>query len=76
MHWIDPASLFETRRKVVHFLLNPAGVLDGLILSRKRVVHFPPHMAGLVARNIAIGDAVRIRGVITKTILYPSKSSR
>lgn len=66
MHWIDPASLFETRGKVVHFLLNPAGVLDGLILSRKRVVHFPPHMAGLVARNIAIGDAVRIRGVKPK----------
>lgn len=63
MHWIDPASLPETRGKVTHFLLNPHGELDGLVLDRKRQVHFPPHLAKQVARRIALGDRIRVRGV-------------
>jgi len=66
MHWIDPASLPESRGKVIHFILNPKGELDGLILNRNRVVHFPPHMSQQVARNLNVGDEVRVRAVRPK----------
>lgn len=63
MHGIDPTSLPETRGKVTHFLLNPHGELDGLILDRKRQVHFPPHLSKQVAKRIALGERIRVRGV-------------
>jgi hypothetical protein len=63
MHWLDPEYLPETRGAVTRFLLNPHGELDGLILDRNRQVHFPPHLAKQVARHIAIGDKVTVRGV-------------
>ena len=59
MHWIDPACLPETRGKLTQFLSNPHGELDGFILDHARRVHFPPHLA----KHMAIGDRVRIRGV-------------
>jgi hypothetical protein len=62
MHWIDPASLPETRGKVTRFLLNPHGELDGFVLG-SRQVHFPPHLSKHVARHVALGDVVRVRGV-------------
>jgi hypothetical protein len=63
MHWIDPDHLPQTIGKVVQFTLNPKGELDGLILDRDRQVHFPPHLGRKVAKAIAIGDKVHIRGV-------------
>jgi hypothetical protein len=63
MHWIDASSLPETRGRVLHFLLNPHGELDGLILSRNRVVHFPPHMSQAVARNLKLGDQIKVRAL-------------
>ncbi|CAM3653403.1 S1 motif domain-containing protein [Bordetella sputigena] len=65
MHWIDPDHLPEWRGTVSRFLLNLHGELDGLILGtrRGRQVHFPPHLSRQVARHIAIGDKIRVRGV-------------
>ncbi|MGF6770184.1 hypothetical protein P3T18_002663 [Paraburkholderia sp. GAS199] len=65
MHWIDPDSLPETRGKVTRFLLNPHGELDGFVLGSRQMqqVHFPPHLSRQVARLVAVGDAVRVRGV-------------
>ncbi|GAB7537840.1 hypothetical protein [Burkholderia sp. 3C] len=70
MHWIDPESLPEVRGKVTRFLLNAHGELDGLVLGARspqqvppQQVHFPPHLSRQVARSIAVGDEVRVRGV-------------
>jgi hypothetical protein len=63
MHWIDPAYLPETRGKVTLFLLNPHGEMDGLMLDGTLQVHFPPHLSKMVAKHIAIGDRIRVRGV-------------
>jgi hypothetical protein len=63
MHWIDPACLPETRGTVTHFLLNPHGELDGAILDGTLQVHFPPHLSKQVAKHIALGDRIRVRGV-------------
>ncbi|RQN39383.1 hypothetical protein [Paraburkholderia tropica] len=62
MHWIDPESLPETRGKIVHFLLNPHGEIDGFVLDSQQV-HFPPHLAKKLARHVTPGEVVRIRGV-------------
>lgn len=62
MHWIDPTSVPETRGKVTRFLLNPHGELDGLVIG-SRQVHFPPHLSKQLARHVALGDVVRVRGV-------------
>jgi hypothetical protein len=62
MHWIDPTSLPETRGKVTRFLLNPHGEIDGLLLG-SRQVHFPPHLSKQLARQVAPGDEIRVRGV-------------
>lgn len=67
MHWIDPACLPETLGKVSQFLLNPHGELDGFILERSgrspQQVHVPPHLSKRIAKHVAIGDSVRVRGV-------------
>lgn len=63
MHWIDPDHLPQTVGNVVQFTQNPKGELDGLILDRDRQVHFPPHLGRQVAKAIAIGDKIHVRGV-------------
>ncbi|WP_028203944.1 hypothetical protein [Paraburkholderia nodosa] len=63
MHWIDPACLAQIRGRVSQFLLNPHGVVDGLILDDRRQVHVPPHLAKQLTRHVAPGDRVRVRGV-------------
>jgi len=67
MHWIDPASLPETRGKVSCFLLNPHGKIDGVVLDGKLQVHIPPHLSKKVAKLVAVGDRVRVRGVRPRT---------
>src|SRR5476649_1775042 len=63
MHWIDPACLPETRGKLTQFLLNPHGELHGFIPGPAWQIHLPPDLAKQVAKHIALGDRVRIRGV-------------
>ena len=63
MHWIDPACLPETKGRVTLFLLNPHGELDGLILNGHRQVHVPPHLGPRIARHVAQGDRIRVRGI-------------
>jgi hypothetical protein len=63
MHWLDPNHLPQTVGNVLQFTQNPKGELDGLILDRDRQVHFPPHLGARVAKAIAVGDKVHVRGV-------------
>ncbi len=63
MHWIDPACLPETHGKVTRFLMNPHGEMDGAILDGTLQVHFQPHLSKQVAKHIALGDRLRVRGV-------------
>ncbi|UGS89400.1 hypothetical protein KOL96_03870 (plasmid) [Ralstonia wenshanensis] len=65
MHWIDPESLPEVRGTVRNFLLNPEGDVDGFVLGGRtpRQVHVPPHLSRHLARYVALGDKIRIRGV-------------
>ncbi|MFS0757612.1 hypothetical protein ABC383_23390 [Noviherbaspirillum sp. 1P10PC] len=65
MHWIDPESLSEKKGPLSVFLPNPHGELDGIVLGprQQQQVHFPPHLSSQIARHIAVGDDVLVRGV-------------
>jgi hypothetical protein len=63
MHWIDPASLPETRGTVARFLFNAHGDSDGFLLDGDRQVHLPPHLSAELLRKVKVGDKVQVRGV-------------
>jgi hypothetical protein len=63
MHWMDPDFLPEKKGKVTQFLVNPRGELEGLVLGRSTLVHFPSHLSRQIARHISVGSTICVRGV-------------
>lgn len=60
MHWIDPDHLPETRGIVRSLVLNPQGLLDGLLLDDGTEIHVPPHAAK--DTKLKAGQAVDVEG--------------
>lgn len=63
MHWIDPDHLPETRGIVRTLVLNPHGLLDGLLLDDDTEIHIPPHLSGQLLSRIRFGEEVAVRGL-------------
>jgi len=63
MHWIDPDHLPETRGIVRSLVLNPHGLLDGLLLEDGTEIHVPPHLSGQLLSRIRVGEQVAVRGL-------------
>ena len=63
MHWLDPDYLPETAGKVAQFLINPHGEIDGLLLDDGTEIHTPPHLSDKIAKAVALGEKIKIRGV-------------
>ncbi len=64
-----PASVAQpdTRRtnfsgKVERYLLNPEGLVDGLMLSNGLQVKFPPHMTNSLITTVKVGDSIKVVG--------------
>jgi hypothetical protein len=51
---------------VDHFLVNPHGDTDGLVLTNGLEVHFPPHFSTEVLAVVRAGDRVTIYGVVPR----------
>ena len=51
---------------VDHFLVNPQGDTDGLVLTNGLEVHFPPHFSTEVLAVVRAGDRVTIYGVVPR----------
>ena len=51
---------------VDHFLVNPDGDTDGLVLTNGLEVHFPPHFSAEVLAVVRAGDRVTIYGVVPR----------
>ncbi len=51
---------------VDHFLVNPHGDTDGLVLTNGLEVHFPPHFSTEVLAMVRAGDRVTIYGVVPR----------
>lgn len=63
MHWLDPDYLPETAGAVHRFLLNPDGLIDGLLLAGGQEVHIPPHLGSQLRQMCRPGDVITVRGV-------------
>ena len=52
----------RSKGTVSQYLMNPDGVMDGLLLSDNTLVRFPPHLSYVLAQTVSLGDVVRIEG--------------
>lgn len=59
----DPAQLPETKGKVTQYLLNPRGMVDGLLLDSGTEVHLNPMIGTELVFAVRPGDAVTIHGL-------------
>lgn len=54
--------LISLQGKVVRYLINPFGEVDGLFLDNGTLAKMPPHMSGDVAALVKPGDAIALQG--------------
>jgi hypothetical protein len=60
-----PGAPFRTtvvQGVVAQYLMNPDGVIDGLLLTNNTVVRFPPHLGQVLAETVKPQDVVRVEG--------------
>jgi hypothetical protein len=56
------AQVTSIRGTVSQYLMNPDGLVDGLLLSNNTIVRFPPHMSQQLVRAVKPQDSVRVDG--------------
>ena len=61
----QPDALLQTtvvQGPVAQYLMNPDGVIDGLLLTNNTTVRFPPHLGQVLAQTVNPQDVVRVEG--------------
>ena len=58
------AQVTSIRGTVSQYLMNPDGLVDGLLLSDNTIVRFPPHMSQQLVRAVKPQDSVRVDGFL------------
>ncbi len=56
------AQVTSIRGTVTQYLMNPDGLVDGLLLSDNTIVRFPPHMSQQLVQAVKPQDSVRVDG--------------
>ena len=56
------AQVTSIRGAVSQYLMNPDGLVDGLLLSDNTIVRFPPHMSQQLVQAVKPQDSVRVDG--------------
>lgn len=56
-------KIIERKGVVSQVLMNPEGEADGLLLDDGTQIKFPPHMSSELRANVAVKDAVTVKGV-------------
>jgi len=56
------AEVTSIRGTVSQYLMNPDGLVDGLLLSDNTIVRFPPHMSQQLVQAVKPQDSVRVDG--------------
>jgi hypothetical protein len=56
------AQMTSIRGMVTQYLMNPDGLVDGLLLSDNTIVRFPPHMSQQLVQAVKPQDSVRVDG--------------
>jgi hypothetical protein len=52
------------RGTVSQYLMNPDGLVDGLLLTDNTVVRFPPHLSQQLVQTVRPQDAIRVDGFL------------
>ncbi|HEY0792034.1 MAG TPA: hypothetical protein VGD78_13305 [Chthoniobacterales bacterium] len=65
---LPPASAAALQTTVVQgavaqYLMNPDGIVDGLLLENNAIVRFPPHLGQVLTETVSPHDVVRVEGV-------------
>ena len=66
MYNLELGELSHVTSGVDHFLVNPHGDTDGLVLTNGLEVHFPPHFSTEVLAVVQAGDRVTVYGVVPR----------
>jgi|HubBroStandDraft_1064217.scaffolds.fasta_scaffold3289062_1 hypothetical protein len=66
MYNLELGELSHVTSGVDHFLVNPHGDTDGLVLTNGLEVHFPPHFSAEVLAAVRAGDRVTVYGVVPR----------
>jgi hypothetical protein len=64
----DPAQLPETKGKVTQYLLNPRGMVDGLLLDNGAEIQLNPMVATELVFAVRPGDAVTVHGLKARAV--------
>ncbi len=64
----DPAQLPETKGRVTQYLLNPRGMVDGLLLDSGTEVHLNPMIGTELVFAVRPGDAVTVHGLKARAV--------
>jgi hypothetical protein len=61
---VPPASFQTTvlQGVVAQYLMNPDGLVDGLLLSNNTIIRFPPHLGQVLTQTVSPQDIVRVEG--------------
>jgi hypothetical protein len=54
------AQVSSIRGTVSQYLMNPDGLVDGLVLNDNTIVRFPPHMSQQLVQTVRPQDSVRV----------------
>jgi hypothetical protein len=60
-----PPASFQTtvvQGVVAQYLMNPDGLVDGLLLSNNTIIRFPPHLGQVLTQTVIPEDIVRVEG--------------
>jgi len=64
----DPAQLPETKGHVTQYLLNPRGMVDGLLLDNGAEIQLNPMVATQLVFAVRPGDAVTVHGMKARAV--------
>jgi len=64
----DPAQLPETKGKVAQYLLNPMGMVDGLLMADGTEIRLPPSASTELVFAVRPGDAITVHGLKARAL--------
>jgi hypothetical protein len=59
---VGTAQVTSIRGTVSQYLMNPDGLVDGLVLSDNTIVRFPPHLSQQLVQTVRPQDSIRVDG--------------
>jgi hypothetical protein len=73
---IPPASFQTTvvQGVVAQYLMNPDGLVDGLLLSNNTIIRFPPHLGQVLTQTVIPQDIVRVEGFFESSGTFHASS--